>query len=679
MGGIFISYRREDSAGHSGRLFDRLREQFGQERVFMDVAGIEPGVDFVEAIDTAVGSCDALIVVIGRTWLSCTDAVGKRRLDDPKDFIRLETGAALRRNIRVIPVLVQGAAMPTEKDLPEDLLKLARRQAIAISDAHWNSDTEVLIETLEKVLPSEAMPQVIKAAPQPPAAAPAPPKSRLVWLISTITAIVVALGGLLSSIESVKNTFSGLFASRAEKKIEVVTPPLEAPARKTMVAVPNLIGTSRDAAIAQLRTQHLQAGSVTSRPADRPAGTVLEQTPSVGRLLPVGSEVHLVLAEKPAGPAEGSVAPQVIVPKLVDLSQERAHLTLKNVGLAPGRISEVVTSDRKPGTVLEQSPPAGQRLAKGKAVALVIAVAPPAPALVTVPRLTGFTVDMAREALIKVGLVPGAIREKVYDRARPGMVIAHKPRAGEEVEKGTTVELLIAAAPEKNALVTVPQLVGLTLPEARTSLSKAGLKPGVLHKERDERARPGTIIDQKPGPGQQEMPGTGVELWIAAASDKAASTATSAAERITVLVQGEPTSKRFWGGKDRATYSRNMAALYSGILKDLVQHLINMKIDTVAERQVRVVEKMLREEKRLCESTGADIIFAATAQEGFASSDVESAYWPELHLVAIDCRNGKQSDKRVNLSPHKDDKFPFEKAMGEAMQRFAGEHRGLLK
>ena len=101
MAGLFISYRREDSAGHAGRLFDRLTQHFGKERVFMDVSDIEPGVDFVEAIDVAVGSCAVLVVVIGRNWLTCTDSAGRRRLDDANDFIRLETATALRRNWRL--------------------------------------------------------------------------------------------------------------------------------------------------------------------------------------------------------------------------------------------------------------------------------------------------------------------------------------------------------------------------------------------------------------------------------------------------------------------------------------------------------------------------------------------------------------------------------------------------
>ncbi|TAN84400.1 MAG: toll/interleukin-1 receptor domain-containing protein, partial [Gallionella sp.] len=231
MGGIFISYRREDSAGHAGRLFDRLRERFGKDRVFMDVAGIEPGVDFVEAIDRAVASCDALIVVIGRKWLTCTDAAGNRRLDDPEDFIRLETAAALRREIRVIPVLIQDAATPAEKDLPEDLLKLARRQAIEISDGHWDSDTEALIGALAKALPGETAPPPDKKFSEPPGVTHAPKKNRPVWLISAMTALVVAVGGLLSQVEQVKNTLSGFFSARPEKRIETtVASPAQPPA-----------------------------------------------------------------------------------------------------------------------------------------------------------------------------------------------------------------------------------------------------------------------------------------------------------------------------------------------------------------------------------------------------------------------------------------------------------------
>jgi hypothetical protein len=131
---IFISYRRDDSGGWAGRLYDRLSQHFGRDNVFMDIDTIEPGLDFVEVIGQAVGSCDALIALIGKQWLTLTDDAGRRRLDDPEDFVRLEIAAALARNIRVIPALVQGARMPRSPDLPDVLRMLARRNAHEISD-----------------------------------------------------------------------------------------------------------------------------------------------------------------------------------------------------------------------------------------------------------------------------------------------------------------------------------------------------------------------------------------------------------------------------------------------------------------------------------------------------------------------------------------------------------------
>jgi hypothetical protein len=141
MSGIFISYRRGDGAGYAGRLFDRLTDHFGRDQVFMDVSDIEPGADFVEAIERAVGSCDVLVAVIGNQWLDCTDADGARRLDDPNDFVRLEIGRALTLKLRVIPLLIRGATMPPADDLPPDLSRLSSRQALELSDNRWDYDT----------------------------------------------------------------------------------------------------------------------------------------------------------------------------------------------------------------------------------------------------------------------------------------------------------------------------------------------------------------------------------------------------------------------------------------------------------------------------------------------------------------------------------------------------------
>ena len=362
MPGIFISYRREDTAGHAGRIFDRLQETFGRDKIFMDVAAIEPGVDFVEAIDRAVGSCDVLLVIIGKQWLSCHDAAGKNRLDDPKDFIRLETAAALRRNIRVIPVLVQGATMPGEDELPDDLKKLARRQATEISDSHWDASFEQLIETLEKVLPEAPKPAPpgtaeVSRAPVPPEQKQEPPapvplrwgKNRRNWIISAITALVVGLAVLLFTVGPGK------------------------------VAVPDLSGLSLDEAVARLEQENLRPGTTRAIPSDRPPGSVIEQDPAPGSALAPGSAVNLLVAETRPGIERPSEVPMAEVPRLVGQRLEEALLLLERAGLKGVAAAQKETRDTPAGTVIEQSPEPGTMLPRRTTVELVIAVRPGEP------------------------------------------------------------------------------------------------------------------------------------------------------------------------------------------------------------------------------------------------------------------------------------------------------------
>lgn len=168
MDGIFISYRREDSSGYAGRLYDRLAARFGREHVFMDVEGIDPGTDFIDAIDSAVASCTVLLVLIGPKWLGEDIGNDKRRIDDPHDFVRLETAAALRRKIRVLPVLVNDADMPGEDALPPDLKALARRQAIEINHKQWDASTGEVLKALDRIFgtdkPSWRLPAIIAAS-----------------------------------------------------------------------------------------------------------------------------------------------------------------------------------------------------------------------------------------------------------------------------------------------------------------------------------------------------------------------------------------------------------------------------------------------------------------------------------------------------------------------------------
>jgi CHAT domain/TIR domain len=152
-GRIFISYRRQDAAWPAGRLYDAMVLLFGTDQVFKGVDGIESGDDdFVAHISAVVGSCDVLLALIGPAWLTASDENGRRRLEDPGDYVRLEIEAALTRNVRVIPVLVDGARMPGADDLPPSLAELAFRNAIELSPAHFDRDTGRLLNVLNRVL-----------------------------------------------------------------------------------------------------------------------------------------------------------------------------------------------------------------------------------------------------------------------------------------------------------------------------------------------------------------------------------------------------------------------------------------------------------------------------------------------------------------------------------------------
>ena len=151
MAGVFISYRRQDSAGWAGRLATDLVNMFGPDTVFQDIDGIRAGEDFREAIDRALDSCSVVLVLIGPDWSTIEDNDGAKRLDDPDDFVRLEVSKALlRESILVIPVLLGSAQMPGAENLPGDLKPLALRNALELSDNRWDYDIERLADRLEE-------------------------------------------------------------------------------------------------------------------------------------------------------------------------------------------------------------------------------------------------------------------------------------------------------------------------------------------------------------------------------------------------------------------------------------------------------------------------------------------------------------------------------------------------
>lgn len=187
FGAIFISYRRLDSEGQAGRLFDGLVERFGADSVFMDVEKIRPGDDFRHAIESSVSSCNVLLALIGPAWLDSF------RVDDPQDYLRLEIASALRRGIPVIPVLLRETGMPRADQLPQDLAELAYRQAVALRHQSWDTDVQELIAVLQ----STAKPAAHGAVSSPPRPTGAQPAAGLfsqrvgVLALGTVSCIAV--------------------------------------------------------------------------------------------------------------------------------------------------------------------------------------------------------------------------------------------------------------------------------------------------------------------------------------------------------------------------------------------------------------------------------------------------------------------------------------------------------
>lgn len=152
MARIFLSYRRDDSAGFAGRLADAMEAEFGAGSVFRDVDDIRPGEDFIHAIESHLQQVGVVLVMIGPRWL---DADGRRRLEDPGDFVRQEIQAALESGKPLIPLLVGGASMPAEAGLPAAIAGLSRRQAVVLTDSNWRGDVERLVASLSKLLPDD--------------------------------------------------------------------------------------------------------------------------------------------------------------------------------------------------------------------------------------------------------------------------------------------------------------------------------------------------------------------------------------------------------------------------------------------------------------------------------------------------------------------------------------------
>jgi DNA-binding XRE family transcriptional regulator len=156
--GVFISYRRSDTGPYARLLQVHLSERFPDTPVFMDIDSIEAGLDFTEAIRDAVHSCRVMVALIGSRWVTVADEEGRRRIDDPDDWVRFEIRTALERGMRVIPVLTDGAKPLRDQQLPPDLRTLARLSALEMSYDRFEYDETRLTAVIGKVLAEDNTP-----------------------------------------------------------------------------------------------------------------------------------------------------------------------------------------------------------------------------------------------------------------------------------------------------------------------------------------------------------------------------------------------------------------------------------------------------------------------------------------------------------------------------------------
>lgn len=328
MAGIFISYRRQDSEGSAGRLLATLRAHFGVDRVFIDVTGIEPGLDFRTEIENEIQRSDVLIAVIGKHWL----AIQKERQDDPRDYVRIETASALRRRIPVIPVTVEGARLPVAEELPEDIRELAFRNGKDLRHTSWDDDCAALIRILDKHVPLPAV-EVAPAASQ----ATSPPSGALsrlwrwrrggVWLVALLVAGV------------------SYFAYR-----------------QMTVLVPRLDDHERvEAATERFRAAGLEVAVSSTHSLEAPPGEVLSHAPPALTRVWRGSLVELTVA----------TMPPVVVPELLGTALDEAVKRTQMAGLTLSvRLREGAIEDV--GKVVEQKPKPGIPAERGDEVQLVV-------------------------------------------------------------------------------------------------------------------------------------------------------------------------------------------------------------------------------------------------------------------------------------------------------------------
>jgi hypothetical protein len=434
---IFISYRRNDTEGEAGRLFDDLVSEFGENSVFMDVAAIEAGRDFRKVIDESVATCGVLLAIIGKNWVDAKDDNGQRRLDDATDFVRLETASALRRDIPVIPILVRGAKMPRAEELPEDLRDLAYRNCVELTHARWNSDLELLTNALRRQLKIEKSGPV-PPVPDPdgggtagggsghksddrpvtPTPSPSPePKNRLMYIVGLAMIAAIVLGAYF-------------FVNR-------------------QVTVPDLRGDTIALATSKLQASRLKVGQTTVRqdPTVDP-NLVLSQYPPSDERVKSGTAIDLIVSAATA---------QVEVPAVTGQMLDNALHTLAEHQVVVGDVQRQARAGVARDTVLQQFPQAGEMVKVNGKIDLLVSDQPP-PAEAATPPSPGAAKNAdadwakarsveraaAKQAALKAAAAKVAADKGVVDNAAANQPAA--AGAGNGAAEGAAPKVVIRSA-----------------------------------------------------------------------------------------------------------------------------------------------------------------------------------------------------------------------------------------
>jgi TIR domain/PASTA domain len=470
--GVFISYRRELDAGWAPWLYDKLSDHFGANRIFMDLDSIAAGDDFVEVITRSVASCRVLIALIGKSWTGALDAGGRRRLDDPTDFVRLEIETALRHGIRVIPLLIDGATMPAPAELPATLSPITHRQALTLTGTHRRYDAEHLVEAVKRALDQPPVEPVSPPAPPPvpTASAPGPLVGQLVADVQPKVA-----SGFRGSNLDVRLTNGGrslrsvVLRSAALQEGVRVTPDrvrVDVPAGETastrigvVAQKPLWWGRARDVDV------RIRIGVPDAVPATLESR--FRQRSLLG--VPAMLAALLLLAVGISIALEGRATADVVVPSVLT-DEGSARTAIQQAGL------EVVVasapSDTVPkGKIIRIGPPAGTRLRRGSVVTLFVSAgsaashtpSPPAsgsPAksgqsgCATVPAVIGSSESAARSQIHNARLHYRLIYRHSAS-ADAGKVISTKPEAGSSA--CSPVEVVVSTGPVPVACSVSPR------------------------------------------------------------------------------------------------------------------------------------------------------------------------------------------------------------------------------